>query len=121
MTSGPWPDDEPRGGASASAASQELEGFDDRADAPSSSRGAAAVIAGIVVGYTAVLAWLLVGAIYVFLTVYAVVKAIGSAPDEPNPTVVVIGIVGLVTALLLIMVAGIGFIGRSANPKKRRR
>ena len=54
-------------------------------------------------------------------TIYALVKAFGSAPDEPNATVVVLGIVEVVTGLLLLFAVAVGLLGRAANPKKRRR
>ena len=96
--------------------------FDDEAaDTPAGSKGVSLAIAGLSVTFYVLLAWLLVGGIYLYLTIYAVVKAIGSAPDEPNATVVVLGIVGLVTGLLLVFAAGVGLLGRAANPKKRRR
>jgi len=76
--------------------------------------------AGVSFSFHVVLAWLLVAGIYVFLTIYALVKAFGSAPDAPNATVVVLGIVGLVTGLLVLFAVAVGLLGRAANPKKRR-
>jgi hypothetical protein len=126
MANGPWPDDEvdtgvvgdPEGASGRSGP----HGFDDEAaDTPAGSKGVSLAIAGVSVTFPVLLPWLLVIGIYVFLTIYALVKATGSAPDEPNATVVVIGIVGLVTGLLLVFAAGVSLLGRAANPKKRRR
>ena len=126
MTNGPWPDDEVDTGSvrdpGDAAGPGELDRFDDAAaDTPAGSRGVSLAIAGVSVTFHVVLAWLLVGGIYVFLTIYALVKAFGSAPDEPNATVVVLGIVGLVTGLLQVFALAVGMLGRAANPKKRRR
>ena len=126
MANGPWPDDEVDTGSvrdpGGAIEPGELERFDDEAaDTPAGSRGVSLAIAGVSVTFHVLLAWLLVGGIYVFLTIYALVKAFGSAPDEPNATVVVLGIVGLVTGLLLLFAVAVGLLGRTANPKKRRR
>ena len=127
MAKGPWPDDEVDTGSvrdpdGASGVDGPPDRFDDEAaDTPAGSKGVSLAIAGLSVTFYVLLAWLLVGGIYLYLTIYAVVKAIGSAPDEPNATVVVLGIVGLVTGLLLVFAAGVGLLGRAANPKKRRR
>lgn len=127
MAKGPWPDDEVDTGSvrdpdGASGVDGPPDRFDDEAaDTPAGSKGVSLAIAGLSVTFYVLLAWLLVGGIYLYLTIYALVKAIGSAPDEPNATVVVLGIVGLVTGLLLVFAAGVGLLGRAANPKKRRR
>ena len=127
MTNGPWPDDEVDTGSvrdpgGATGGGGPPDRFDDgAADTPAGSRGVSLAIAGVSVTFHVLLAWLLVGGIYVFLTIYALVKAFGSAPDEPNATVVVLGIVGVVTGLLLLFAAAVGLLGRAANPKKRRR
>ena len=127
MANGPWPDDEVDTGSvrdpdGASGVDGPPDRFDDEAaDTPAGSKGVSLAIAGLSVTFHVLLAWLLVGGIYLYLTIYALVKAIGSAPDEPNATVVVLGIVGLVTGLLLVFAAGVGLLGRAANPTKRRR
>ena len=127
MANGPWPDDEVDTGSvrdpdDATGGGGPPDRFDDEAaDTPAGSRGVSLAIAGVSVTFHVLLAWLLVGGIYVFLTIYALVKAFGSAPDEPNATVVVLGIVGLVTGLLLLFAVAVGLLGRAANPKKRRR
>ena len=116
-TLGPWPDDEDRRG----------EGGDDRLEEhgagtpPAGSKPVALTVAGISFVFPVLLPWLLVGAIYMFLSVYALIKAIGSAPDAPNATVVLLGIVGLVTTLVMGAAVGAWLIGRTADPRKRRR
>jgi hypothetical protein len=127
MANGPWPEDEVDTGSvgdpdGATGRGGPPDRFDDEAvDTPAGSKGVSLAIAGVSVTFPVLLPWLLVIGIYVFLTIYALVKATGSAPDEPNATVVVIGIVGLVTGLLLVFAAGVSLLGRAANPKKRRR
>jgi hypothetical protein len=127
MANGPWPEDEVDTGSVGEPDGATVRGgppdrFDDEAvDTPAGSKGVSLAIAGVSVTFPVLLPWLLVIGIYVFLTIYALVKAIGSAPDEPDATVVVIGIVGLVTGLLLVFAAGVSLLGRAANPKKRRR
>jgi len=125
MANGPWPEDEVDTGSGnvpdGAVGRSDLDPFgDEAADTPAGSKGVSLAIAGVSVTFHVVLAWLLVGGIYVFLTIYALVKAFGSAPDEPNATVVVLGIVGLVTGLLLLFAGGVSLLGRAANPKKRR-
>ena len=71
--------------------------------------------------FAVLLSWLLIVGIYSFLTVYAVVKAVGSAPDQPNATVVLLGIVGLTTLFVTLLAVGVWLLGRTADPKKRRR
>ena len=126
MTTGPWPEDEVDHGSvrdpdSVAGLGGPPDRFDDGPDdTPAGSRGVSLAIAGVSVSFHVVLAWLLVAGIYVFLTIYALVKAFGSAPDAPNATVVVLGIVGLVTGLLVLFAVAVGLLGRAANPKKRR-
>ena len=68
--------------------------------------------------YTLLPALLAVG-IWLLVSVYAIVKWIGSAPDEANPVVIVVGVVLLVTLLVLLIAVAVGLVGRSMNPKRR--
>jgi cell division protein FtsX len=58
-------------------------------------------------------------AIWILVSVYAIVKWIGSAPDQANPVVIVVGVVMLVTLLVLLIAVAVGLVGRSMNPKRR--
>jgi hypothetical protein len=87
---------------------------------PRGSKGAAIAVAALNVGVLVMLPVLLVIGIYTFLTVYAIVKAVGSGSDAASPTVVLLGVVGLVTLLTLLLGVGGWAIGRAADPKKRR-
>lgn len=62
---------------------------------------------------------ILVAEIWILVSIYALVKWIGSAPEHANPTVIGVGIVGLITASLVLIAVAIGLVGRSMNPKKR--
>jgi len=73
------------------------------------------------VAYLMVLPVLLAVGIYTFITVYAIVKAIDSGPDTADATVVLLGVVGLVTFFVVLLGGGLWAIGRAADPKKRRR
>lgn len=57
--------------------------------------------------------------IWTLVSVYAVVKWIGSAPDDVNPVVIVVGVVMLVTLFVLLIAVAVGLVGRSMNPKRR--
>jgi hypothetical protein len=93
--------------------------WDDRTD-PKGSRGVGLAIAGLQVGYLMILPVLLVVSIYAFITVYAIVKAVRAGSDSADPTIVLLGVVGLVTLFVLLLGVAGWAIGRAADPKKRR-
>ena len=62
---------------------------------------------------------LLVFTIWFFVSIYAIVKWAGSAPDQPNPYVLVVGIASLVMLFVILFAAAVGLMGRGMNPKKR--
>jgi hypothetical protein len=64
------------------------------------------------------LAFVLAIAVWTLLSVYAIVKWVGSAPEAPDPAALIVGVVGLVTLLVVLIAVAIGFVGRSLNPKK---
>lgn len=76
-------------------------------------------IAGILVTFFVILPVLIVVTVYSFLTVYAIVKAIGSAPDSASPLTVLLGVVLIVTLFMTVLGAGIALVGRSFDPKDR--
>ena len=82
-------------------------------------KGAGIAIGGLNVVLYTILPVLLVVGIWTLVSVYAIVKWIGSAPKEPNPVVIVVGVVLLLTLLLVLFAVGVGLVGRSMNPKKR--
>ena len=79
---------------------------------------------GLGIGLTNVVAYALLPAlvavgIWTLVCIYAIVKWIGSAPDNVNPTVIVVGVAGIVTLLVVLIAVGVGLVGRSMNPKRR--
>ncbi len=79
---------------------------------------------GLGIGLTNVVAYALLPAlvavgIWTLVCIYAIVKWIGSAPDDVNPTVIVVGVAGIVTLLVVLIAVGVGLVGRSMNPKRR--
>jgi hypothetical protein len=93
--------------------------WDRRTDA-AGSKGVAFAVAGINLGALLVLPVLLVVGIYTFITIYAIVKAVGGRSDEPDALTIMLGVVGLVTLLVTLLGVGGWLIGRTADPKKRR-
>ncbi|MDP9329977.1 MAG: hypothetical protein M3P11_04965 [Actinomycetota bacterium] len=78
-------------------------------------------IAAAIVTFFVLLPALLVVTIYSFITVYAIVKAIGSAPTSPSATTVLLGVVLLVTTFSLVLASLVTLAGRSMNPRGRNR
>lgn len=83
--------------------------------------GIALGIAGAVTSLLTLFAAFLVVLVWVALSIYALVKWIGSAPDSASPTTVALILVGLVTALALVVALPVVILGRSMTPPKRGR
>jgi hypothetical protein len=83
--------------------------------------GISIAIALVCVAFLATLPAALTVAIWLGFSLYAAIKAIGSAPDAPNATAIVIMVGGLVTVLAVGLGATIYLLGRSMTPKRRRR
>jgi hypothetical protein len=64
---------------------------------------------------------LLIPLLWLALTIYVVVKAVGSAPDEASPTTIALLVVGLVTALALAFMGIASLIGRGMRERRRDR
>jgi len=58
---------------------------------------------------------------WIGLSIYALVKAIGPAPDSANPTVVVLFFAGLVATFTVLLAAMLALIGRAMTPRRRER
>jgi amino acid permease len=97
-----------------------LEGHPDVPDPPAGSKGVAIAVALASFGFWVVLPVMIVVGVYSLLTVYAIVKAVGSAPDQPNAVAIALGLVGLVSLFVVVLAAAISLIGRVADPKRRR-
>ena len=83
--------------------------------------GVAIAVAAVVTTVLTMLAWLLVVVVWTALTIYALVKWIGSAPDAASPTTVLLIVVGIVTAFVLLLTVPIALVGRSMTPRRRRK
>ena len=83
--------------------------------------GVAIAIAGIVTTFLMMFAAVLVVLVWISLTIYALVKWIGSAPETASATTVLMILVGLVTALTLAVAGVVALVGGSMTPKRRRR
>ncbi|HSL12025.1 MAG TPA: hypothetical protein VLA82_11985 [Actinomycetota bacterium] len=81
--------------------------------------GIAIAVAGVVTTVLTMFAAVLVVLMWTALTVYALVKWIGSAPDSASPTTVLLIVVGLVTALALVLTVPIALVGRAMTPRRR--
>jgi hypothetical protein len=57
---------------------------------------------------------------FAFLFVYAIVKAFGPETTHASPTTVLVGVVVIVGALTVAFTTGIGIVGRSMTPRRRR-
>lgn len=84
-------------------------------------RGAAIGVAILIVAFLSILGALLVVLGWIGMSIYAAVKAIGSAPDSANPTVVVLLFAGLITVFTVLLAVAIALVGRAMTPRKRKR
>jgi hypothetical protein len=80
----------------------------------------------LAVGAVVVISFVLLGALvtvlsWTGLSVYALAKWIGSAPDRANPVAVVLLFVGVVALVVTGSLAGLALVGRSMTPRKRDR
>ena len=93
------------------------------ADLRPASRGGSKLIgvgvAVLTMVYMVVLPAVLVGLIYLFISVYAVVKI--SPPGHPDPTVVLVGVVLLVGLMTVLLAVSIWLVGRAFDPPKSER
>jgi hypothetical protein len=83
------------------------------------SKGIGLAIAGAIVAFFATLPFVLIVTLYVFLTIYAIVRAIGPGAGE-NPVTIVVGFVLITSVFAVLLGVTIHLIGRSLTPKKRR-
>ena len=83
------------------------------------SNGVGLAVAGVIVAFFATLPAIFIAVLYLFVTIYAIVRAIGPGSGE-NPVVIVVGFVLITSALPLMLGVIVHFVGRSLTPKKRR-
>jgi len=90
-------------------------------DEPAGPKGVSLGVAGIIVTFFVLLPAFIAVGVYTFLTVYAIVKGVEGGSDVPDPNTIMVGIVLLVTLFVLLLAVGAMLLGRTADPKKRRR
>ncbi len=81
--------------------------------------GIAGGVAGAIATFFTVLAALLVGTTYLFVCIYAIVKLIGDADGHPDPATLIVGFVVIPTVLVIGLLVGIRFLGKSLISRKR--
>jgi uncharacterized BrkB/YihY/UPF0761 family membrane protein len=84
------------------------------------NRFAALGVAAVSVVYFMLFAFLLVVVVWIALSVYALVKAIGSAPDDASPRTVLLIVMGAVALLTLGFTGIVRLLGRSMVERRRR-
>lgn len=84
------------------------------------SRGIGLTIAGFIVAFFVALPFVFLVVLYVFITIYAIVRAIGPGAGE-NPVAIVVGFALITSALVILLGLMIHFVGRSLTPKRLRR
>ena len=84
------------------------------------SNGVGIAIAGIVVAFFAALPFFLVAVLYLFVTIYAIVRAIGPGAGE-NAVPIVVGFVLLTSTFAVLLGVTIHLVGRTITPKRLRR
>jgi len=82
------------------------------------SNGIGIAVAGIAVAFFATLPFILVAMLYLFVTIYAIVRAIGPGAGA-NPVPIVMGFVLITTTLIIVFAAAIHLVGRAITPSKR--
>jgi hypothetical protein len=76
-------------------------------------------VAGVIVVFLTVLPFVFIVALYVFLTIYAIVRVIGPGAGE-NPVTILVGFVLITSTFAALLGAAIHLVGRSLTPKRRR-
>jgi tellurite resistance protein TehA-like permease len=84
------------------------------------NRFAALGVAAVSVVFFMMFAFLLVVAVWIALSIYALAKAIGSAPDDASPRTVLLIVVGLVGLFTVGFALAVRMLGRSMVERRRR-
>ena len=85
------------------------------------NRGLAAAIAITSLAFLVTLPFTIPSTIWLVIFVYAIVKAIGSAPEQTDPAALLIAIVAVVTFFTLAISVAVSLLGRAMTPKRRKR
>ena len=83
------------------------------------SKGAGLAVASVIVAFLVSLPFVFVVSLYVFLTIYAIVRAIGPGAGE-NAVAIVVGFVLITSTLAVLFGVTVHLVGRSLTPRKRR-
>jgi hypothetical protein len=92
---------------------------DERAGLGGGSKGIGLAIAGIIVAFIATMPFIFIVVLYAFLTIYAIVRAIGPGAGE-NAFTILLGFVLITSVFVLLLGVTIHFVGRSITPRKAR-
>ena len=84
------------------------------------SKGIGLAVAATIVAFFTTLPFLSIVVLYLYLTIYAIVRAIGPGAGE-NPIVIVVGFVLITSVFAIMLGVTIHFVGRSLTPKKLRK
>lgn len=83
------------------------------------SKGVGLAVAGVLVTFFTALPFVFIVVLYLFMTIYAIVRAAGPGSGE-NPITIVVGFVLLTSLFVVLMVVTVHLVGRSLTPAKRR-
>ena len=83
------------------------------------SKGVSLAVAGVIVAFFAFLPFVFLVSLYVFLTIYAIVRTIGPGTGE-NAVAIVVGFVLITSMFAVLLGVTIHLVGRSLTPRKRR-
>jgi hypothetical protein len=83
------------------------------------SNGIGIAVAGIAVAFFATLPFILVAMLYLFVTIYAIVRAFGPGAGA-NPVPIVMGFVVITSAFVVLIGVTIHLVGRTITPKRMR-
>ena len=71
------------------------------------------------VTFLTTLPFVFIAVLYLFMTIYAIVRAIGPGSGE-NPVTIVVGFVLLTSLFAVLMAVTVNLVGRSLTPRKKR-
>lgn len=83
------------------------------------SNGIGIAIAGILVAFFATFPFILIVGLYLFVTIYAIVRALGPGAGA-NPVPIVLGFVLITSAFVILIGVTVHLVGRSITPKRSR-
>lgn len=83
------------------------------------SKGIGLAVGGVIVAILAFLPFALLVSLYTFVTIYAIVRAIGPGTGE-DAVAIVVGFVLITSAFAVLLGLTIHLVGRPLTPRKRR-